>query len=137
MRFTEIEVWTTSSICTTRYKTDGEGNTIDSSLGGGAMKRFLATGLVFLWANVALISAQNAQPEPSPVPPSNNLVGPQLIAWSEMQKPQPVESMPASLPSQKPLKPRTASPNDSTANKPQPAAQSSAATRQSSDFSRK
>jgi hypothetical protein len=102
------------------------------------MKRFLATGLVFLWANVASISAQNAQPEPSPVPPSNNLVGPQLIAWSEMQKPQPVEPMPAfTLPSQKPLKPRTASPNDSTANKPQPAAQSSAATRQSSDFSRK
>jgi hypothetical protein len=38
--------------------------------------------------------SQEAQRKPSPVPPSE-ILGPQLIAWSQVQKPQPV---PAPLP---------------------------------------
>jgi hypothetical protein len=37
------------------------------------------------------IFAQDLQGQPDPVPPSNIIVGPQLVAWSELQKPQPVE----------------------------------------------
>jgi hypothetical protein len=59
------------------------------------MKRvYLVVGSIFLWANVALLPAQNAQPKPSPLPPSDYGIGPQLIAWSEMQKPQPVQPQP-------------------------------------------
>jgi hypothetical protein len=55
------------------------------------MKRVQLLGLFFLWANVALTQAQNPQQQPSPVPPSDHVAGHQLIVWSEMQKPQPVE----------------------------------------------
>jgi hypothetical protein len=55
------------------------------------MKRIHLAGLFFLWVNCALMEAQNVQPKPDPLPPSNYVMGPQLIVWSEMQKPQPVE----------------------------------------------
>ncbi|MGB7602649.1 MAG: hypothetical protein WBM24_20270 [Candidatus Sulfotelmatobacter sp.] len=50
---------------------------------------FLTLGL--LSAIAPPIFAQDLQGPPDPVPPSNVIVGPQLIAWSELQKPQPVE----------------------------------------------
>jgi hypothetical protein len=43
--------------------------------------------LLFLLASVPLIFAQS--PQPAPEPPLQ-LLGPQLIAWSELQKPQPL-----------------------------------------------
>lgn len=43
--------------------------------------------LLFLLASVPLIFAQNLQPAPEP---PLQLLGPQLIAWSELQKPQPL-----------------------------------------------
>jgi hypothetical protein len=57
------------------------------------MKRIGLVGFFFLWASVAHLQAQNAQPKPSPLPPANDLIGPQLIMWSEMQEPQPVQSV--------------------------------------------
>lgn len=51
-------------------------------------------GLVFVLGTVSLICAQSAPPQPSPVLPSD-ILGPQLIAWSELQKPEP---MPQPLP---------------------------------------
>lgn len=60
---------------------------------------FLTLG--FLSAIAPPIFAQDLQGQPDPVPPSNIIVGPQLIAWSELQKPQPVER-----PEQKPAEPK-------------------------------
>ena len=55
------------------------------------MKRetsFLLTlGLLAVISSHAV--AQDSQNRPSPVEPSN-ILGPQLIAWSEVQKPQPI-----------------------------------------------
>lgn len=54
------------------------------------MKR--ETGLlltVFLLAAAPLMTAQNTYNRPSPAVPSE-ILGPQLIAWSEFQKPQPI-----------------------------------------------
>jgi len=45
--------------------------------------------LVFLAVSLPLAFAQNRQGQPSPVLPSD-ILGPQLIAWSQLQKPQPV-----------------------------------------------
>jgi hypothetical protein len=50
---------------------------------------FLTLGL--LSAIAPPIFAQDPQGQPDPVPPSNVIVGPQLIAWSELQKPHPIE----------------------------------------------
>lgn len=55
------------------------------------MKRethLLAT-LVFIAATVPLMCAQDLRSQSSPVPPSD-ILGPQLIAWSQLQKPEPV-----------------------------------------------
>ncbi|MGA9507405.1 MAG: hypothetical protein WBV55_02035 [Candidatus Sulfotelmatobacter sp.] len=49
---------------------------------------FLTLGL--LSAIAPPIFAQDLQGRPDPVPPSKIIIGPQLIAWSELQKPQPV-----------------------------------------------
>ena len=48
---------------------------------------FLTLGL--LSTMVPPIFAQDLQGRPDPVPPSSN-IGPQLVAWSEAQKPQPI-----------------------------------------------
>jgi hypothetical protein len=70
---------------------------------------FLTLGL--LSAIAPPIFAQDLQGQPDPVPPSRVIVGPQLIAWSELQKPQPVErpeQKPAehrNQPNQKPTEP--------------------------------
>ncbi|MGC2647043.1 MAG: hypothetical protein WA261_12265, partial [Candidatus Sulfotelmatobacter sp.] len=60
---------------------------------------FLTLGLLSTIAPP--IFAQDLQGQPDPVPPSSIIVGPQLIAWSELQKPQPVE-----LPQRKPAEQR-------------------------------
>jgi len=55
------------------------------------MKR--ETSFLLTFGLLAVISshaiAQDSQNRPSPVEPSN-ILGPQLIAWSEVQKPQPI-----------------------------------------------
>jgi hypothetical protein len=48
--------------------------------------------LVFLLATLPLMFAQDPQTQPSPALPSDTL-GPQLIAWSQLQKPQPVPQL--------------------------------------------
>jgi len=45
--------------------------------------------LVFLLATSSVMLSQVLQSRPSPAPASE-ILGPQLIAWSQMQKPQPV-----------------------------------------------
>jgi hypothetical protein len=49
----------------------------------------LLAALLFLPGFVSLMIAQGVQSQPSPVLPSD-ILGPQLIAWSQLQKPQPV-----------------------------------------------
>jgi hypothetical protein len=51
----------------------------------------LAT-LVFLLVTLPLMFAQNPQTQPSPALPSD-ILGPQLIAWSQLQKPQPMPQL--------------------------------------------
>lgn len=36
------------------------------------------------------VMSQDSPSNPSPVPPSSDAIGAQLIAWSELQKPQPL-----------------------------------------------
>lgn len=49
----------------------------------------LVSTLMFLSAAWLALSAQDIKSQPSPVLPSD-ILGPQLIAWSQMQKPQPI-----------------------------------------------
>lgn len=49
----------------------------------------LLSALAFLLVTAPLIFAQDVQSQPSPALPAN-ILGPQLIVWSQMQKPQPV-----------------------------------------------
>jgi len=51
----------------------------------------LAT-LVFLLVTLPLMFAQDPQTQPRPTLPSD-ILGPQLIAWSQLQKPQPVPQL--------------------------------------------
>jgi hypothetical protein len=69
------------------------------------MKRSIALIPFVLLAGLAF--AQQDSPAPDPAPGRNEqVVGPQLIAWSEMQKPQPVPQQPRPLPQQpRPLPP--------------------------------
>jgi hypothetical protein len=43
------------------------------------------------------IAAQHVT-QPSPAPPSSDVLGPQLVAWSALQKPQPLLTEPGSEP---------------------------------------
>jgi hypothetical protein len=91
------------------------------------MKRKRETGsvavLAFLLATAApLAFSQDLQKKPSPVPPVE-ILGPQLIAWSQVQKPQPLADLLLS-PSQSQEQPGRAA--DHSAQEPpqqQPAAQ--------------
>ena len=49
----------------------------------------LVSTLMFLTATWPAMLAQDIKSQPSPVLPSD-ILGPQLIAWSQMQKPQPI-----------------------------------------------
>jgi hypothetical protein len=82
---------------------------------------FATLGVLLAIAPLAL--AQNMQTQPSPALPSD-ILGPQLIAWSQLQKPQPVPQplptpdRPAQQPAQQPA--QSANP---PAQQQQPAAQ--------------
>jgi len=52
-------------------------------------KTSLLATLWFVWAIGPCMFAQDLQTQPSPALPSD-ILGPQLIAWSQLQKPQPV-----------------------------------------------
>ena len=88
-----------------------------SSFEGTNMKRetslFLTLGL--LSAIAPPIFAQDLQGQPDPVPPPS-IIGPQLIAWSELKKPQPImQPKPASLdvkPSNQKAEPQVQQPQD-------------------------
>ena len=87
----------------------------------------LLAALVFVLGAVPLICAQNLRSQPSPVLPSD-ILGPQLIAWSQLQKPQPVPPPlppplpPPDRPVQKPDQ-QTAQPANPQAQPQPPAAQ--------------
>jgi hypothetical protein len=49
----------------------------------------LLAALVFALGTVLLTSAQDSRTQPNPVLPPD-ILGPQLIAWSQLQKPEPV-----------------------------------------------
>jgi uncharacterized protein DUF5818 len=54
--------------------------------------------LPIIWLSVVFAWAQQS-PEPKPAPGrSEGILGPQLIAWSELQKPQPVPQHPQPIP---------------------------------------
>src|SRR5260221_4180210 len=59
-----------------------------------ALKRAISllTAFGFLSATAPFLLAQDLQSQPSPVPPSN-ILGPQLIVWSQLQKTQPVPQL--------------------------------------------
>ena len=65
---------------------------------GAIMKRripFITAALVFLAVMLPLLKAQDVKSLPSPAVPSE-ILGPQLIAWSQLQRPQPIpEPMPS------------------------------------------
>jgi hypothetical protein len=52
-------------------------------------RRLFSIVFVFLLASTSFALAQDAQ-KPRPVPPSD-VLGPQLIAWSQLQQPQPMQ----------------------------------------------
>jgi hypothetical protein len=83
----------------------------------------LLASLAFLLGTVPLMCAQAPQSQPSPVLPSD-ILGPQLIVWSQVQKPQPVPQPlpPPDRPIQQPDKQPVQSANP-PAQPQQPAAQ--------------
>jgi hypothetical protein len=60
--------------------------------------RILASA--FLIAAITPAIVAQGVTKPSPAPPSSDIPGPQLIAWSALQKPQPLLTEPASEPDQ-------------------------------------
>jgi hypothetical protein len=76
------------------------------------MKRLMRlASVVALFCGLGL--AQQAPAKPAPSSPYDGILGPQLIAWSEMQKPQPVPQRPDPLPP----------PDTTPSSKPSPASQ--------------
>ena len=73
--------------------------------------------LVFLLGSIPLMCGQDLRSQPSPVPPSD-ILGPQLIAWSQFQKPEPVpQPLP---PPDRPVQ----QPDQTTGQQPAPSAKS-------------
>ncbi len=87
----------------------------------------LAARLVFIFGTVSLMCAQDLRSQPSPALPSG-ILGPQLIAWSELQKPEPVPQplpppdRPIQQPDQQPDR-QAAQPENPQAQPQQPAVQ--------------
>jgi len=75
--------------------------------------------LVFLMVTLPLMFAQDPQTQPSPALPSDTL-GPQLIAWSQLQKPQPVPQL--MLQPDRPVHQPDVQPANPSAKQEQPAA---------------
>jgi hypothetical protein len=64
-----------------------------SSFVGRAIRKWsvgLPIGLLFISAAIA-VQGQNVQPKPPTI--SSNALGPQLVAWSDLQKPQPLQPL--------------------------------------------
>jgi hypothetical protein len=78
-------------------------------------KACLLATVVFVIGTVPFMCTQDLRSQPSPVPPSG-ILGPQLIAWSQLQKPEPVPQPlpPPDRAAQQPDQPATQQP-------PQPA----------------
>ena len=75
--------------------------------------------LVFLLVSLPLMLAQDPQTQPSPALPSS-ILGPQLIAWSQLQKPQPApQPLP---PPDRPIPQPDQQPPNPPAQQPPPAA---------------
>lgn len=84
----------------------------------------LLAALVFLLGTVSLICAQDLRSQPSPVLPSD-ILGPQLIAWSQLQKPEPAPQPlpPPDRPIQQPDQPTNQRPANPQAQPQPPASQ--------------
>jgi hypothetical protein len=84
----------------------------------------LVSALGFLLVTAPLMVTQNPQSQPSPALPSD-ILGPQLIAWSQTQTPQPVpQPLPRRSVPQPDQQPEGANPSaDSSAQQPQPTVQ--------------
>jgi hypothetical protein len=84
----------------------------------------LLAALVFALGTVLLTSAQDSRTQPNPVLPSD-ILGPQLIAWSQLQKPEPVPQPlpPPDRPVQQPNQHAEQQPANPQAQPQQPATQ--------------
>lgn len=84
----------------------------------------LLSALAFLFVTAPLMVTQNPQSQPSPALPSD-ILGPQLIAWSQTQTPQPVpQPLPRRSVPQPDQQPEGANPaTDPPAQQPQPTVQ--------------
>jgi Protein of unknown function (DUF5818) len=84
----------------------------------------LLSALAFLFVTAPLMVTQNPQSQPSPALPSD-ILGPQLIAWSQTQTPQPVpQPLPRRSVPQPDQQPEGANPaTDPSAQQPQPTVQ--------------
>jgi hypothetical protein len=84
----------------------------------------LLSALGFLLVTAPLMVTQNPQSQPSPALPSD-ILGPQLIAWSQTQTPQPVpQPLPRRSVPQPDQQPEGANPSaDPSAQQPQPTVQ--------------
>jgi hypothetical protein len=84
----------------------------------------LLSALAFLLVTAPLMVTQNPQSQPSPALPSD-ILGPQLIAWSQTQTPQPVpQPLPGRLVPQPDRQPEGANPSaNASAQQQQPAVQ--------------
>jgi hypothetical protein len=84
----------------------------------------LLSALAFLLVTAPLMVTQNPQSQRSPALPSD-VLGPQLIAWSQSPTPQPVpQPLPGRLVPQPDQQPEGANPSaDPSAQQPQPAVQ--------------
>ena len=84
----------------------------------------LLAALVFALGTVLLTSAQDSRSQPNPVLPPD-ILGPQLIAWSQLQKPEPVPQPlpPPDRPVQQPNQHAEQQPANPQAQPQQPATQ--------------
>jgi hypothetical protein len=82
----------------------------------------LAGAITFLLAVVPALCGQDANIRPSPAAPSD-IVGAQLVAWSEVQKPQPLSPLPGDRPDPQDQQPASANQSSQQASVPQAAAQ--------------
>ena len=76
----------------------------------------------FLIALVAPVFGQGPQTQPSPALPAANVLGPQLIVWSQVQQPRPVPQPLPDPPEQQPAQQQPGQSANSQAEQ-QPAAQ--------------
>jgi hypothetical protein len=89
-----------------------------------SLRMYLTFASIFLSATLPALQGQEPKGQLNPVPPPSEILGPQLVAWSQLQKPQPIPQPvhspggPSQQPEQLPV--QSASP---TPQPPSPAAQ--------------